>query len=284
MQPSETKLPKTILAVLAHPDDEAFGMGGTLALYASRGVKVYLATATLGEVGEVPEGFLKPGENLGQLREAELDCSAQALGIERVFKLGYRDSGMPGSPENQHPNALAAQLLEAVAAKVAEVMRETRPQIVLTFDPIGGYRHPDHMRIHDATVAAFNLLRAEMADRDGSFLQGLYFHTIPKTYFRLGILLTRLQGKDPRKAGANGDIDMVAIAQQTFPTHVRINYRPVMAKSAQAAACHASQGGGRKPNLLERLLDRPVNSFMQAYPQPQPGQKIRGDFFLEQDK
>ena len=97
-----------LLAVLAHPDDETFGMGGTLALYARRGVNVHLVCATRGEVGEVAPHFLENFQSIGDLREHELRCAAQKLGLSSVDFLDYRDSGMAGSPENEHPQALAA--------------------------------------------------------------------------------------------------------------------------------------------------------------------------------
>ena len=145
----------TLLAVLAHPDDESFGMGGTLALYAARGVDVHLVCATRGEVGEVAPELLKGFESVAKLRESELRCAVGVLGLTGVHFLGYRDSGMPGSLDNTHPNALAAQPLDTVAGKVVRYIRELKPQIVLTFDPIGGYRHPDHIAIQRATVRAF---------------------------------------------------------------------------------------------------------------------------------
>ena len=143
---------KTILSVLAHPDDESFGMGGTLALYATRGAAVHLVCATRGEVGEVGPEYLRDYASIGELREAELRCASGHLGLAGVYFMDYRDSGMPGSPDNQHPQALAAQPLEQVAACVAQYIRKIRPQVVLTFDPIGGYYHPDHVAIHKATV------------------------------------------------------------------------------------------------------------------------------------
>src|SRR4030066_2400052 len=96
---------KTILAVLAHPDDESFGLGGTLALYARKGCDVYLACATRGEVGMVDEEHMKGYCSKGDLREAELRCAAQYLGLKSGYFLGYRDSGMPGTEDNRHPDA-----------------------------------------------------------------------------------------------------------------------------------------------------------------------------------
>src|SRR3990170_8940136 len=151
-----TTNPKRLLAVLAHPDDETFGTGGTLALYARLGVEVHLVCATAGEVGEAPPD-LKGFASVGEMRKSELRCAAQTLGLTQVHFLGYRDSGMPGSPDNLHQQALAAAPLEKVAHEVAALIRRIRPQVVITFDPIGGYRHPDHIAIHNATVQAFNV-------------------------------------------------------------------------------------------------------------------------------
>ena len=146
-----------ILSVLAHPDDETFGMGGTLAYYAKKGVDVYLICATRGEVGGMDPELLKGHASIGEVREEELRCAAEVLGLKDVYFLDYRDSGMPGSVDNTHPQALAAAPIEEVAKKVALFIRKLKPQVVLTFDPIGGYRHPDHIAIQLATVEAFKL-------------------------------------------------------------------------------------------------------------------------------
>ena len=148
---------RVILSVLAHPDDESFGMGGTLALYAEQGVQVYLICATRGEAGEVGPDYLQNYDSIGELREAELRCAAGHLGLAGVYFLDYRDSGMTGSADNDHPQALIQAPVDEVAVKIASLMREIKPQVVLTFDPIGGYRHPDHIAIHEATRQAFNL-------------------------------------------------------------------------------------------------------------------------------
>ena len=234
---------KRILSVLAHPDDEAFGMGGTLALYALRGVEVYLACATLGEAGDIPPDFLQSHSSSAALRESELDCSANVLALKQVFKLGFRDSGMEGSPDNHHPDALVARPMEEVVESIAAVMRQVRPLVVLTFDPVGGYFHPDHIRVHQATVLAFDRVRKELQATDPQALSRLYYHTMPKSSAKIAVFWMRLLGKDPRKIGRNKDIDLVQIASQSFPVHVKINYRQVLEQREQAAACHASQGG-----------------------------------------
>ena len=275
---------QTLLAVLAHPDDESFGMGGTLALYASRGADVYLVCATRGEVGEVDD--LKGHASVADLREAELRCAAVHLGLKGVHFLDYRDSGMPGSPDNHHPHALAAQPLDEVAAKVAYYIRELCPQVVLTFDPIGGYRHPDHIAIHQATVRAFEQAANPSFAPDGLLpyrAQRLYFHTIPHNFLKVVVRLLRLLGKDAHKWGKNGDIDLAAIAAVDFPTHARIDIRSVLEKKEKAGACHASQGGGRMGGSLAgaiilRLFSGQEN-FIRAYPPVETGEKVERDLF-----
>ena len=128
---------KTILAVLAHPDDESFGMGGTLALYAQKGYDTYYVCATRGEAGSLDEEFLKGYKDTAELRTDELMRAAKVLGLKEVFFLGYRDSGMPGTEENKHPNAQINHSIDEVAGKVVRYIRELKPDIVITFDPIG---------------------------------------------------------------------------------------------------------------------------------------------------
>jgi N-acetyl-1-D-myo-inositol-2-amino-2-deoxy-alpha-D-glucopyranoside deacetylase len=276
---------QTILAVLAHPDDESFGMGGTLALYAARGVDVHLVCATRGEVGEVTPELLKGFHSIGELRESELRCAAGILGLKGVHFLDYRDSGMPGSPDNQHPQALAAQPLDEVAANVVCYIRELKPQVVLTFDPIGGYHHPDHIAIQRATQRAFEL-SANPAFAPESLPvfapERLYFHIMPHGFMRLAVKVLPLFGRDPHKFGTNGDIDLTAIAAVDFPTHARINIRSVLDKKEQAGACHASQGGGRMGGGLVgfamRLFSN-TESFMRAYPPVGPDRKMVNDLF-----
>src|SRR5512140_2272780 len=101
----------TMLVCLAHPDDETFGMGGSLALYARRGVQVHLVCATRGDVGDVDKELMQGFSTVAERRESELRCAAGILGLSGVYFLGYGDWGMPGSPDNQHLNALAPQPL-----------------------------------------------------------------------------------------------------------------------------------------------------------------------------
>lgn len=278
---------KKILVVLAHPDDESFGMGGTLALYASRGVDVRLVCATRGEVGEIAPEFKETIQSAACLRTQELRCAVEALGLSELYFLNYRDSGMPGAEANHHPKALAAQPVAQVAAEVAHLIREVRPQVVLTFDPIGGYRHPDHIAIQQATVQAFSLAASpdfvDPAGLEPFQVDFLYFHTMNKTYLKIAVTAMRLFGQNPREFGRNKDIDLVSLTEVEFPIHARINYRPVKDLRLAAAACHASQGGAQMQKGLRGLVDFLFaghnDTFMQAYPEPKDKQKVKRDLF-----
>jgi LmbE family N-acetylglucosaminyl deacetylase len=263
---------KTILAVLAHPDDESFGMGGTLALYASKGYDTYYLCATRGEAGTVDEIHLKGFKDTAEMRTNELMCAAKELGLKGVFFLGYRDSGMPGTEENQHPDAQINHPVDEVAGRVVKYIRELKPDIVVTHDPIGGYRHPDHIQIHKATKLAF-----EKAD-DPSFHpesgapfkpSALYYHIFPRGFLKLMVRLMPLFGKDPTKFGRNKDVNIKELAEVSFPVHVRLDVRSAVEAKRKASECHASQGGGQMrrgvAGLIPRLLGE-NESYMREYP------------------
>ncbi len=279
---------KTLLAVLAHPDDETFGMGGTLALYARQKVNVHLICATRGEMGEIGPEYQERIKSAACLRTQELRCAAEVLGIDQLHFLNYRDSGMPGSEANQDPRALASQPVEKVAGEVAHLIRKIQPNVVLTFDPIGGYRHPDHIAIYRATVMAFEMSGDESfadAEKLPPFKpEKLYFHLINRTFLRITVWVLRLLGQNPRHFGRNKDIDLVAISQVDFPTHVKIDIRSVRAVREQATVCHASQGGEQMNKGLRGLVTRTFGGhhdlFMQAYPELDGGEKVRSDLLM----
>jgi LmbE family N-acetylglucosaminyl deacetylase len=146
---------RKILLCLAHPDDEILGPGGTIACYAQNGAYVELVCATRGEAGEIADPALATPKTLPQVREQELRCAAKTLGIQKVTFLGYRDSGMAGTDENQRPDAFINAVADEVVAQLVAVIRRVQPQVVITFEPYGGYGHPDHIAIHYHTHAAF---------------------------------------------------------------------------------------------------------------------------------
>ncbi|MBI3740341.1 MAG: PIG-L family deacetylase [Chloroflexi bacterium] len=277
MQPETLKL----LFIFAHPDDETFGTGGTIAYYARRGVEVHYICATRGEVGEAPPD-LRGYKSVGEMREAELKCAADILGIHAIHFLNYRDSGMPGSTDNTNPNAFAAQPTELIARQIASLIREIRPQVIVTFDPIGGYLHPDHIAAHNATLRAYEIAADEKENLDGRAAHRahkLYYSTFSRRFLRAVIRAMRLIGRDPRKFGTNNDIDITKIAEHDFPIHARVPVNSVAAIKQEAFKCHASQVGGmgRGARVLQRFLDR-NETFMRALP-AEPPARVEKDLF-----
>ncbi len=145
----------TLVAVHAHPDDECLPTGGILARYAAEGVRTVLVTCTGGEVGEIADPALATPENLGEVRARELAESVRILGIDRAVQLGYRDSGMAGTADNDHPASFLHADLDRAIGRVVAILREERADVVVTYDENGGYGHPDHIRAHQVAVAAF---------------------------------------------------------------------------------------------------------------------------------
>jgi LmbE family N-acetylglucosaminyl deacetylase len=156
----------TLMAVHAHPDDEASSTGGVLARYAAEGATTVLVTCTDGRCGDGPGGE-KPGdpghdpEAVVEVRRAELRASAEILGITHVERLEYRDSGMMGWPTNDDPRSFWQSPLPESAARIADLIRRHRPDVVVTYDDNGFYGHPDHIQANRATMAALELLSPE---------------------------------------------------------------------------------------------------------------------------
>ena len=270
-----------LLAVLAHPDDETFGTGGTLALYAQRGVAVHVVCATRGEAGTVAPDMLHGHASIADLRAEELRCAGIHLGLAGVHFLGYRDSGMAGSPDNNHPQALVQAPMDEVARGVLVWMRRLRPQVVVTFDPVGGYHHPDHIHIHRATVQAFQWASDPSVEAEGLPAyqpEKLYFHTFPRGSLRVYLRVMRLLGRSTR-VGKNQDIDLVQLANDNYPIHARIDIRPVADRKRLASACHASQQMPIRgfTRFLMRFTDGD-ETYMRAHP-PAPPRLRERDLF-----
>jgi LmbE family N-acetylglucosaminyl deacetylase len=286
-----SRQPRTLLATFAHPDDESFGPGGTLARYADEGVAVHLACATRGEVGAVDDALLAGYASVAELRTHELECAAGILGLAGVHLLGYRDSGMPGSSDNDHPDALARAPLEQVAGKIVRLIRTLRPQVVVTFDPHGGYGHPDHIKVHQATVVGFDAAanptaypEQVAAGLDPWAPRKLYYTTFPRTALRWLVRLMPLLGRDPAAFGTNRDINLRAIAEIDQPVSARIDVSRCLDAKQRAGACHRSQSGPTGlyehiPDwLVRRMLGR--ETFYRAYP---PAAGLETDLFAGLD-
>lgn len=274
-------LPKqpVLLAIFAHPDDESFGCGGMLARYARQGVDVHVCIVTDGAAGSYDEEMLAGYASLAERRAAELACAARTLGVT-LHTLGYRDSGMEGTPDNKHPASLYQADLDDVARELVRLIREVRPDVIVTHDPTGGYFHPDHIRVNHAVTRAF----ARAADPEAYLPlraegyepwqpQRLYYTAMPRTFVRLAVRILRLLRKDPQHFGRNGDIDLTRLGVPDEQIHVRLPIGPYLAVKDAASACHASQGGrsailGWLPAMVRRRLFG-VEAFTQAYP-PNP--------------
>lgn len=272
-----------MLAVMAHPDDESFALGGTLALYTRLGVQVHLICATKGEVGTVSPEFLESYDDIADLRMNELRCAADRLGIGGLHVLDYRDSGMAGTADNEHPRALAQADPKQVVEAVSDYMRQVKPQVVITHDPQGGYGHPDHIAVHKATVEAYHGIGMSQAGVAYS-PQRLYFSIFSFRFLRPMLSLMRLFGRDPRKWGRNQDIDLTEALASQFPVHAKVNYRSVARQKRRAIACHASQldlGPSMKgvSGLLFRV-DRylAVETYMRADPPVTNGRMVQDLF------
>src|SRR5579862_9015588 len=141
----------------AHPDDEAISTGGTMARMAAEGHRVVLVTATRGELGEVPEGMLSPGETLADRRAVELAAACEILGVARHEYLGYGDSGMAGEPTNDDPASFWKADLDEASKRLASILEDEHADVFVTYDENGGYGHPDHIQVHRVGLRAASL-------------------------------------------------------------------------------------------------------------------------------
>lgn len=266
---------RSFLAVFAHPDDEAFGSGGSLARYAASGVQVTLVCATRGEVGEISDPALATPETLPAVREGELRAAARAMGIQDVRFLGYRDSGMVGTADNENPAAFVNAPAEQVIAQLVAIIREVRPQVVLTFDPNGGYGHPDHIAIHHHTVAAFHAATdAARYPEQGAPWQParLLYTVIPRASWREMRDQLKAQGVDTSQFDR---LDETAVAWPDDQIQFQLDVTPTVEAKWAALNAHQTQFGPdnffrKMPAQTARaLLSR--EHFAQAWPEPTPG-------------
>lgn len=260
------KKQRTLVFFGAHPDDESFGVGSTLAQYAISGVKVYYVCCTGGEAGTVTPEHMKGYSSIKELREAELKCAVAALGLAGLIYLGYRDSGMAGSEDNKNPACLAMAPLDEATERIVKIMREIKPDVVITHDESGGYGHPDHIATHQATVKAFHAAGdpSQYPQAGPAFKPSkLYFGVRPRGAMKLMIKLMPLFGQDPHHFGRNRDMDLTRQSGIEYPVHAVIRLsKQAVAMRNKAAACHASQGGGRPPGGGRRQAGQPrINPF-----------------------
>ncbi|MGB7340417.1 MAG: PIG-L family deacetylase [Phototrophicaceae bacterium] len=281
---------KRVLISYAHPDDESFGNGGLIGKYVAEGADVYLICATDGDVGTIPEEMQGQYDTVRELRLSELEAANEILKFKKMFLFHYRDSGMMGSETSEDERSLWAtwhREPETVTRRVVEVIREVQPQVIITFNKYGGYGHPDHIAIQQATVQAFDLAGDSNYITDGLQPyqpQKLYYSSIPSAFLKLALFIMKLRRQDTRRMGTNKDIDFDAIIDHIEPTHTQVNIVDYLDVWDAASACHKSQGGGgggffgRFPKWLQRML-RGKQGFTRVYPQPTSDRIDETDLF-----
>ncbi|MEU1255734.1 N-acetyl-1-D-myo-inositol-2-amino-2-deoxy-alpha-D-glucopyranoside deacetylase [Streptomyces chartreusis] len=277
-----TELPdRRLLLVHAHPDDESINNGATMARYAAEGVRVTLVTCTLGEHGEVipPELRHLTGTELGEHRLGELTAAMRELGVEDFRLLGgrgrYEDSGMMGLADNDDPASLWQADVDAAARELVEVILEVRPQVLVTYDPDGGYGHPDHIQAHRVAMRA-----AELAVDAGWEIPKVYWNRVPRT--AADEAFARLQADLPGlhfgKAATVADVPGV-VADERITTV--IDGTAHAAAKAAAMRAHATQIEVAEPYfVLSNELAQPL--FTTEYYElvrGEPGARPESDLF-----
>jgi LmbE family N-acetylglucosaminyl deacetylase len=228
--------PLTLMAVHAHPDDEASSTGGVLAAYSDQGVRTVVVTCTNGEFGDGPAG-LKPGEeghdtaDVAQTRLAELREAAKYLGVTDLELLGYHDSGMPEWEYRNSPDAFCNVPLENVIGRIATLIEKYRPQVVITYDPDGAYQHPDHVHAARAGIGA--------VEKTGIPAK-LYLSAMRRSEWQKIFEALRAAGEDvPEWEMSEEERRQIEESEARITTEIDI--RPVLDRKRDALMAHASQ-------------------------------------------
>jgi N-acetyl-1-D-myo-inositol-2-amino-2-deoxy-alpha-D-glucopyranoside deacetylase len=279
---------KRLLACFAHPDDEAFPVGGVLAAQASRGVRVRLVTATLGEEGDIRQEGAATRDTLGDVRRVELACAVRALGLAEHALLDYRDSGMAGWESNNHPKAFVnADAGEVVERLVLEI-RRFRPQVVLTFGPDGLYGHPDHIAISNHATEAFRLASDPTAfphQMSGGVEphQGerLFYSVRPQGFRREWAEALRGQGIDWPMPTPEQELQ--GVPEEELHLELDVSGEGDMEAKMACILCHRTQVAPDWPyhrvprHVTARILGREF--YVRAHPEVAESEKVGADFF-----
>ncbi|WP_082345987.1 PIG-L family deacetylase [Kitasatospora sp. MY 5-36] len=233
--------PLTLMAVHAHPDDEASGTGGVLARYAAEGIRTVLVTCTDGRCGDGPGG-VKPGEDghdpaaVAVMRRKELEASCEVLEVGHLELLEYADSGMMGWESNDAPGSFWNTPVADGAARLAELMRHYQPDVVVTYDENGFYGHPDHIQAHRITVAALELV--DLSPK-------VYWTTVPHSAVRRFGEVMRESGSDGEQTEPVEPVEAAELPEIGLPDEEISTWVDTTAfggRKFDALAAHASQG------------------------------------------
>lgn len=244
-RPSSSSL--ALLCVHPHPDDESIACGGILARYVDEGARVKVVTLTGGEEGENLAGIDLGDEPMADVRRRELEAALKELGVAEHELLGYRDSGMEGTPANRHPQSLAQATIGVAGRKLATVIRSFRPDVVVGDDEDGLYGHPDHVKAHRVMTEALRLAASpeELPDAGEPWeVRKRYVHVLPRS--RLVRFHERML--EEGLTSPFGDIEISSPDQLQFGVPdervtTAIDVRPWLDRKRAALRAHASQIG-----------------------------------------
>lgn len=237
---------RTLLFVHPHPDDESIACGGSIARAGAEGVRTVVVTCTGGEAGENLAGIDLGDDPLVEHRRRELDEAVRILAVSRHERLGFRDSGMVGTPENEHPDCFHLAPLDVAAARLATLIREERPEAIVSDDEHGSYGHPDHIKANRVTIRAVELAADPGADVAGEPWQvpRRFVHTFSHSRLQAAHAALLAAGL-PSPFAVEGD-ELEADAPKRFgaPDEVvttRVDIAQQLATKLAAMRAHASQ-------------------------------------------
>ena len=253
MRHRTSPLPRTgqsILFVHAHPDDESINNGATMAKYVAEGAHVALVTCTLGELGEVlvPElAYLAADheDRLGPHRITELAAAMRELGVTDYRFLGgpgrFRDSGMMGTEPNKAPDCFWQADVDEAAAMLVPVIRQVRPQVLVTYNEFGGYGHPDHIQAHRVAMRAAELAGdPDFASGPAHEVSKIYWNTVPRSVVQAGLDALRAAGDSTGFTAVESVEDLPFVADDDTVTAV-VHAEEYAERKAAAMRAHATQ-------------------------------------------
>jgi LmbE family N-acetylglucosaminyl deacetylase len=223
----------TLVAFHAHPDDETLTQGGSIAKAVDEGHRVVIVYATRGEKGESPDGILGPGESLVERRVREAQRSADALGTSRIVWLGYLDSGMQGTPDNDDPACFWRADLDEAAEGLAAVLRDERADVLTIYDENGNYGHPDHVQVHRVGLRA-----AELVD-----VPQLLEVTMSRDHVRQLVQAAMAMGIEPEGDWPDFDDPNLVFGMPESVITTTVDVTPWLDRKRKAMEAHATQIG-----------------------------------------
>ena len=215
-------------------------MSGAFLQYSTSGTETALIVATRGEVGEIADPALATPETLGQVREGEMQAAAEVLGLNHLWFLDYRDSGMAGTPENEDSRSFARANPAEAVGKLVAIIRQFRPQVIVTFDETGGYGHPDHIAIYRHTTSAFHAAADAVQYPElgpAHAASKLYYTLFPRSGIRAMAEWLQSQG-----AGSSfGDVDPESLGLPDEPISVKLDVASLRERKDRSWAMHRTQ-------------------------------------------